>query len=64
MTLTQNEKAMEIFELTKLGHIVIRAEAYKAQGGLTVRNLVMARPTADTPIMWCGGGHLHRGWPQ
>jgi hypothetical protein len=35
VTLARNEKASEIFKLTNLGHVVVRAEAYRAQGWMT-----------------------------
>jgi hypothetical protein len=35
VTLTCNEKASEIFELTNLVHVIIRVEACRAQGGMT-----------------------------
>jgi hypothetical protein len=34
MTLTRNDKAMEIFKLTSLVHVVIKVQAYRAQRGI------------------------------
>jgi hypothetical protein len=34
-TLARNEKPSEIFNVTNLGHVIVRVEAYRAQGGMT-----------------------------
>jgi hypothetical protein len=35
VTLARNEKATEIFKRIYLGHVIVRVEAYKSQGGMT-----------------------------
>jgi hypothetical protein len=60
VTITRNEKAMEIFKLTNLNHVIIKVEAYRNQGGLTrchnCQNFGHVWATCRQPArcMWCG----------
>jgi hypothetical protein len=35
VTPTSNEKVSEIFELTNIGHFIVRVETYRGQGDMT-----------------------------
>jgi len=55
---------MEIFKLTNLGRVIIKVEAYRAQGRLTQCyncqkfGHVWVNCRQSPRCMWCGGGHL------
>jgi hypothetical protein len=69
-TLPRSTKSQEIFKLTGLCHISIKAEAYKAQNNLTQCyncqkfGHVWANCKLPLCCLWCGGGHLHKDCPE
>jgi hypothetical protein len=58
MTVARNEKATEIFKLTNLGHVIIRVEAHKSQGGMThcfnYQRVVRVWAKCKQPPVLCG----------
>jgi hypothetical protein len=67
--LNMKPKLSEIFKLNGLHNIIIKIESYRAQTGLTrcattAETLAISGPTtSNPPMLWCGGGHLHRECP-
>jgi hypothetical protein len=65
VTLTRNVKSQEIFKLNSLNHIIIKAESYRAQTGLTqgynCQNFghVWANCKQLHRCLWYDGGHLY-----
>jgi len=74
VTFTRSEKAVEIFKVTIIGHVVIKVECYRAQGGLMQQcyncqkiGHVWANCRQQPPphrCLWCGGGPLHKKCPE
>jgi hypothetical protein len=68
ITLPRTSKTQEIFKLTSICHIAVRAEVCKAHTGLmqcyTCQKFshVWANCKQPPHFMWCGGGHLHKEW--
>jgi hypothetical protein len=60
VTHSWNEKTLEIFKLTDLNHIIIKVEAYSAQGGLmqcyNCQSLATSGPTASNLLAVCDAG--------
>jgi hypothetical protein len=60
VTLTLNEKSLEIFTLSSLSHIIITVEAYRTKAGLTqccnVQNFSQTGSTANNLPPTCGVG--------
>jgi hypothetical protein len=55
VSLTRNIESQEIFKLNSLNHIIIKAELYRAQTGLTTaQTLAMSPPAASNPFDVCG----------
>jgi hypothetical protein len=70
VTLARNQKDPEIFKLTTLCNIVIKADACKSQNELTqcykcLRFGHIWMHWRHPPrSLWCGGGHCHRECPE
>jgi hypothetical protein len=67
---TKESKAPEIFKLTTLCNIVIKAPAYTSQNGLTQCHNrqrfchIWVHCRRPPRCLWCGGGHRHRECPE
>jgi hypothetical protein len=65
VTLARNEKPPEIFKLTNFSHVIIKAEAYRAQAGLTQRyNCQQFGHVWANCRQQCSGGHVHKDFPD
>jgi hypothetical protein len=70
ITLARNDKSPDIFKLSTLCHIVIKAEAYKVQNDLkqcfNCQKFGNIWVNCRQPLccLWCGGGHLHKECPE
>jgi hypothetical protein len=70
ITLPRTAKSQEIFKLNNRCRISIKVEAYRAQSGLTqCHNCqqfghVWANCSQPPRCLWCGGGHLHKEFPE
>jgi hypothetical protein len=70
VTLPRTAKSQEIFQLQSLCHIAIKVEVHRAQNALTqCHNCqqfdhVWANCKQLPRYLYCGGGHLHKEWPE
>jgi hypothetical protein len=70
VTLTSNIKSQERFKLNSDNQMIIKAELYRAQNGLTqcynCQNFSHVWANCRQPLqcLWRGGGHLHRECPE
>jgi hypothetical protein len=70
VTLPRTQKSHEIFKLSSLCHICIKVEAYKSQSSLTQCyncqqfGHVWANCKQPPRCLCCGGGHLHKDFPE
>jgi hypothetical protein len=70
VTLPRNPKSQEIFQLPFFCHISIKVEAYRAQSALTQCHKcqqfghVWVNCKQPPRCLWCGGGHLHKEFPE
>jgi hypothetical protein len=70
VTLPTADKSQKIFKPRSLCHISIRVGEQKAQNGLTKsynnQNFghVWANCKQPPRCLWCGGGHLQKGFPE
>jgi hypothetical protein len=68
--LPRTEKSLKTFKLTGLCHIAVKVEAYRNQNGLTQCyncqkfGHVWSNCSQPPRCMWCGGGHLHKDFPE
>jgi hypothetical protein len=68
--LPRTAKSQYIFRLSNLCHISMKVESYKSQNALTQCfncqkfGHVWANCKQLPHCLWCGGGHMHRDWPE
>jgi len=66
VTLARKEKSPEVFNLTRLSHVVIKVEAHRAQNILMQCcncqkfGHVWANCKQPARCVWCGGVHIHK----
>jgi hypothetical protein len=70
ITLLRNQKSLDIFTISSLCNIIVKAEAYKSKSGLTQCyncqrfGHIWIHCRQPPCCMWCGGGHRHRECPE